>query len=142
MDVLLSSEDRQVERKSSIDQYKNKLSVYSQGAWLPISYDVLDGVTCEGLRHHRAIVTDDKTDLGYNYQISECKRYTAKYLFHDTQTTELRELPEWFGAGLYDHFINGQSFTNADNGAVGTFSLVHYRVGTDYYKAKESLPSA
>ena len=67
MDYIKASDDIQVYRKSSIDQHKNKFSVYRKGGWLPISYDVLDDVTCEGLVSHRdehRIVNSDTGALG------------------------------------------------------------------------------
>lgn len=141
MDYIKASDDIQVYRKSSIDQHKNKFSVYRKGGWLPISYDVLDDVTCEGLVSHRAILTDDKDDLGYNYPEAECRKYTNKYLYHDVQGTEIRELPEWFGAGFYQAYIDEHRIVNSDTGALGTTNVTRYRIGLDYYQAIKNLPA-
>lgn len=142
MEILYNADDRRIERKSSINQHKHKFSVYAQGGWLPVSYDVIESVGCEGIKSHKAILSLDEKDLGYIYPVATCTKYTNKYIFSDNQKTELRELPEWFGAGLYEAFVDEHVFTNADSGALGEANKIHYKVGLDYYRAKTILPAS
>lgn len=141
MKILRSSDDRQIELKSSINQYENFLSVFKQGGWIPISYDVLDSLTCDGIKSHRAIVTDDKDWNGYHYPIAVCRKVKGKYLLSDKQGVELKDLPEWQGKGKYEDFVDEQRITNADNEAVGTANRTRFRIGLDYYTAKKTLPA-
>ena len=140
MEILKSSDDRQIEVKSSIDQYKNFLSVFRQGGWIPISYDVLESLTCDGAASHRAIMTDDPNWNGYHYPIATCVKRDGKYLLTDKQGVELRDLPCWQGKGQYMQFVDDHRITNADNEAVGVANNVKYRIGLDYYVAKKTLP--
>lgn len=140
MEILRASDDRRIEKKSSVDQYRRFLSVYKQGGWVPISYDVLESITCNEVRSHRAIATDDENWNGYHYPIAYCKRAGGTYLLTDKQGTELKDLPEWQGKGKYEAFIDEQRVNNADNEAVGTSKSVTYKVGLDYYRAKSTLP--
>lgn len=139
MEVLYSSDDRRLERKSSIDQHRDKFSVYAQGGWLPISYDVIESVGCDGIRSHKAVLSLNPDDIGYNYPVATCTKFTNKYIYSDNQKTELRELPEWFGAGLYEAFVDEHVFTNADNGALGVANKIHYRLGLSYYLTKKTI---
>lgn len=141
MEILKSSDDRKIEHKSSIDQYKSFLSVFKQGGWIPISYDVLESVSCDGICSHEAIMTDDENWNGYHYPIATCKRINGKYLLTDKQGIELKDLPCWQGKGKYETYVDEQRYTNADNAAVGTANRVTYRIGLDYYIAKDTLPA-
>lgn len=140
MEILRNSDDRQIEVKSSIDQYRSFLSVFKQGGWIPISYDVLESYTCDGAATHRAIMTDDKNWNGFHYPIAICRKVRGKYLVSDKKGIELKDLPEWQGKGQYEDFVDDHRITNADNEAVGTISGVKYRIGLDYYLAKSNLP--
>lgn len=139
MEILKSSDDRRIEVKSSIDQYKNFLSVFKQGGWIPISYDVLESVTCDGVTSHKAIVTDDENWNGYHYPIATCRKVNGKYLVSDKEGIELKDLPCWQGKGKYEVYVNDHRITNADNEAVGTANAVRFRIGLDYYVAKKTL---
>lgn len=141
MKLLEASDDRRIEKSSSIDQYKNFLSVFRQGGWVPISYDVLESIGCDGARTHRAIVTDDKNWNGYHYPIAYCKRRRDEYLLSDFQGTVSKDLPKWQGRGQYEEFVDEQRLTNADNEAVGTANVVTYKVGLDVYACKDTLPA-
>ena len=142
MEILKSSDDRQVERKSSIDQYQNFLSVFRQGGWIPISYDVLESITCDGAISHPAIMTDDLNWNGYHYPVAVCRKIRNQYLVSDRKGVELKDLPEWQGKGQYQQYVDERRITNADNVAVGTANVVKYKIGLDYYKAKNTLPPA
>ena len=140
MEILKSSDDRRIEVKSSIDQYKNFLSVFKQGGWIPISYDVLESLTCDGAKSHKAIMTDDENWNGYHYPIAVCRKGRTNYLVTDKQGVELRDLPCWQGKGKYEQYVDECRVTNADNEAVGVANRVKYRIGLDYYLAKKTLP--
>lgn len=141
MEILKASDDRQIERKSSIDQYKNFLSVFRQGGWIPISYDVLESLTCDGAASHRAIMTDDKDWNGYHYPIATCHRIRGAYLTTDKKGLEEKDLPCWQGKGKYSQYVDEQRITNADNEAIGVINDVKYRIGLDYYTCKNTLPA-
>jgi hypothetical protein len=141
MEILKSSDDRQVEKKSSIDQYKNFLSVFRQGGWIPISYDVLESLTCDGAASHRAVMTDDESWNGYHYPIAICRRTNGEYLTTDKQGLELKDLPCWQGKGKYEQYVDERRITNADNEGVGIMNSPKYRVGLDYYTCKKTLPA-
>lgn len=141
MEILKASDDRQIEVKSSIDQYRNFLSVFKQGGWIPISYDVLESLTCDGAKSHRAIMTDDKDWIGHHYPIATCYKVGSKYLITDNNGVELKDLPCWQGKGQYEQYVDEHRVTNADNEAVGTANKVKYRIGLDVYACKKTLPA-
>lgn len=142
MEILYNSDDRKIERLSSIDQHKNKLAVYSQGGWLPISYDVIESIGCNGIKSHRAILSLDENDLGYNFPEVYCNRPKDEYVTSDKLADEMSELPEYYGDGLYEAHIDEKVITNADNGALGHHYKGRERVGLDYYRAKDILPAS
>lgn len=138
MSVLTASDANDVTYRSSISQHENKLSVMKLGEWVPLSYDVLDYIDCDKVASHRAIVTD-ADDIGYTFNVAEQKYYTDKYVYSDRQTTELRELPHWFGEGFYEAFVKDNPFINADNGSLGERMSITRRIGTAYALANETL---
>lgn len=141
MEILKASDDRQIEVKSSINQYRNFLSVFRQGGWIPISYDVLESLTCDGATSHKAIMTDDKDWNGYHYPIATCHQLRGAYLTTDKKGVEMRDLPRWQGEGQYGQYVDEQRITNADNEAVGVINNVKYRIGLDIYTCKKTLPA-
>lgn len=139
LDILQPAEDEnRVERKSSIAQYKDFFSVMKQNQWLPISYDVVDYVYCDGIKSHRAIVTD-KNFIGYHFPVQECTFFTDQYVVSDHKETVLKQLPHWFGEGFYTSEENNLAFTNADNGSLGERNLIHAKIGLDYIVATRTL---
>ena len=136
--ILEPNDNPKVHYHSSISQHKNKLSVIQQGEWIPISYDAMDAITCDGIIHHPEIVTDGD-DIGFNYNVAEAHFFTNQYIYHDEHHTEIKELPEWFGKGLYEDFIDADSYINADNGALGSTNRYTLRIGTRYALAEETL---
>ena len=85
--VLLSDERPAVKYRSSISQHKNKLSVVQRGEWVPISFDVLDWISEDGIKTHRAIVTDGD-DIGFNYSVAEEQMLTDYYITHNYDIDE------------------------------------------------------
>lgn len=142
MNILYATNDAKVERLSSIDQHKDKLSVYSQGGWLPISYDVIDAMGCRGIKSHRAMLSFNEDDLGYNFSEAYCNQPQDNYIMSDRIANELVELPEYYGEGLYEAHVDETVFTDADNGALGQHYEGHKRVGLDYYRTKDILPAS
>lgn len=139
--ILYSSDNRQIERKSSIAQHKDKLSVHSQGQWVPISYDVIETIGCEGIKSHRAILSNNPDDIGYIYPVATCVKTRETLLLSDKQGVELDELPFWYGSGLYERFVDEQIIVKGDNHPLGEFNTVKYKVGLSYCLAKKTLPA-
>lgn len=139
MEILKSSDRRNVQRLSSIAQHRDKFSVYAQGGWLPISYDVLDVITCEGARTHRAILSLNPHDIGYKFPIASCKKQYKTILLSDKYGLVTEELPEWQGSGRYQKFVNHYMSVDGDNKPLGTTNEVRYRIGLDYYLAEETI---
>lgn len=63
-DILYPTEDAQVHRHSSIDQFKGFLSVYVKGGWAPLIFDQLDGIVCDKIKTHPVAISFGG-DLGY-----------------------------------------------------------------------------
>lgn len=139
--VLYSSDDKQIERKSSLLQHRDKLSIKRQGGYLPISYDVLETIGCDGVTSHRAILSLNPDDIGYIFPIATCERARASVLLSDKQGIELEELPFWYGSGLYEKFVDEHIIVKGDNHPLGEFNTVKYKVGLSYYLAKKTLPA-
>lgn len=142
MNILYATNDAKVERLSSIDQHKDKLSVYSQGGWFPVSYDVIDAVGCHGIKSHRAILSLDENDLGYNFPEKYCYRPKDNYVLADRIGVETEVLPEYYGDGTFEVYKDELEITNADNGALGQHYRGRERVGLDMYITKDILPAS
>lgn len=136
--LLTAEEKPDVFWHSSISQHKNMLSVMQRGEWVPISYDVLDYIACDRVACHPAIVTDGD-DIGFDFSVAEQTFFTDKYIYHDEYGTELRELPHWFGEGMYEAFYHNSSFVNSDESALGERTKETRRVGLSYALAKKTL---
>lgn len=123
MEILYAEDKKNILRKSSVDQHKHHLSVYGQGGWLPIEYDVLEYIGCEGHGTHRAILSLAPDDLGYDYPEACCVTHENEYLLADQN-------------GVVQHY------TDADNGSLGEHNDIGHLVGLDYYQAGETLEAA
>lgn len=132
-----TTEDRLV-IKSSNTQYKGTLTVKKGGAYLPISFDMVDYIDCDGIKTHKVFLAGED-NIGYHYKINKCKFVNIEYLLHDKKFHGLKQLPKEFGEGFYEEFLESKTFTNADNGAMGMVNSGILRVGTDYVLAKETL---
>ena len=140
MEILESCDKPQVKYHSSISQHKNTLCVMKKNEWCPIAFDSIDYIDCDHIGSHRACVTDGD-DIGFHYDVKNCKVITRNYLYHDRNQVVLKTLPEWFGSGYYEDVLTGQAFVNADNGALGTENLLNLRIGLNYAIADEMLPA-
>ena len=138
--LLIAEEEREVEYHSSISQHKNKFSVYRAGEWIPISYDVLDYIGCDKVVSHQAIMTDGD-DIGFMFDVNERTYYTDTYLVYDSQGTRVKNLPHWFGEGMYEEHYTELDFLNAANGSLGVTNKQTLRVGLNYALARRTLPS-
>lgn len=138
MTILEPDEKPEVEYYSSISQHKNKLSVIQHNEFVPIAYDAIDAITCEGIISHREIVTDGD-DIGYNFKVNECKFVSTGYLTYDDYGTHIKQLPEWFGKGTYKEFTDVRSYLNDDTGALGHKHVTTLRIGTRYALAHKTL---
>ena len=138
MSVLVSDDDIKVKYHSSISQFKNTLSVSECGEWVPLSYDVLDYIGCDRVKSHRAVVTDGD-DIGYQFDVAEQVCYTDKYVYHDRDTVELRELPHWFGEGYYEAHVHEAALVNSDDESLGNRGKRITRIGLSYALATETL---
>lgn len=109
-----------------------------KGEWLPISYDVLDYITCKKAASHKAIVTDGD-DIAFDFDVSTCTFYTDQYVYHDKNKTEIRALPHWFGEGFYRAHIDSKAFINTDYESLGVRNRYDLRIGLSYALADETL---
>ena len=141
MNVLYAINDSKLERRSSIDQHKDKFAIYSQGGWTPISFDSIDGIGCYGIKSHRSILSLDEDDLGYTFPEAYCDRPSDEYVLVDNAGVETEMLPEYYGDGTYEKYVDGAAIVNADNGALGSHNRGRERVGLDYYRTKDILPA-
>lgn len=137
-----------LENKSSIAQHANLLSVNEGGEWLPVTFDEIEYAECVDscsdkyrIKCHRAMLTDGD-DSQFTYPVGTCHYWDDNYLLTDVQETVIKELPAYFGSGVYEQFVKHKTFTNADNGSVGIRQRYTYRIGLNYWTAKETLPSS
>lgn len=138
MKILEPVEERRVERKSSIYQHKHMLAVRRGDEWVPISFDVLDGVDCDHMKSHKAVLTD-KPYIGYSFPVDECRYSSQLYIIGQQKGTELKVLPSFFGAGFYESNYDREVLVNSANGALGERNDITLRVGLDYCLAKKTL---
>lgn len=139
MNILYNADAQQLDRQSSIDQFQSFLAVYKQGGAVPIAYDVIDSITCDGIKSHKAIMTDDPSYNGYIYPIAHCRKNKIEYLLSDERGVIEKELPKCQGSGTYQEYVDREKITNADNEALGVANKIKYRIGLDYYTAQRNL---
>ena len=142
--ILYADEGKeQVHRHSSIDQFKNFLSVMKKGGWAPIVFDQLDSIICGEIKSHPIIISFGD-DIGYVFPEAHCVYASDKFVYFDKQGVEQKILPECFGGGgaFYEEFINANTFVNFSNDAsVGTHNTLWLRTGLDLVLADKNLPS-
>lgn len=142
--ILYPTNDAQVHRHSSIDQFSGFLSVMIKGGWAPIVFDQLDGINCETIKHHPVIISFGN-DIGYIFPEAHCSYASDKFVYFDKSGVEQRVLPPCFGEGgeLYDVFIKSNSFINFDDdSSIGSHNNKQLRTGLSYVICDESLPPA
>lgn len=140
--MLYPTEDAQVHRHSSIDQFKGFLSVYKKGGWAPIVFDQLDGIVCDKIKTHPVVISFGG-DLGYIFPEAHCTYSSDHFIYFDEEGVEQRLLPECFGGKgeFYNEFVKSNSFINFDDGAsLGVHNTKTTRTGLSYVIADETLP--
>lgn len=142
-EMLYPIEDSQVSRHSSIDQYRDFLSVIYQGGYTPIVFDQLDGIDCNGAYSHPVVISFSD-DIGYQYKDAECTYFSDNFVYFDKEGVEQKLLPECMGGKgeFYDVFVRSNIFVNFDDDtSIGTHNKIRLRVGTDYVLANKTLPA-
>ena len=147
MNILFPDEEKRIDAKSSIDQYRGFIATYERGGWAPIEFDFIDYIKCIDCRggdkyevatHPIIIEFDD--NIGYNFPIGECSYTTDDYLKFDRTGTEMLPLPEEFGDGFYESAKDGEEIVNFEDGANGVRNNYRLKIGQDYYLAADLLP--
>lgn len=142
-DILYPTNDAQVHRHSSIDQFRSFLSTMVKGGWAPIVFDQLDGINCETVISHPVIISFGG-DVGYVFPEAHCNYTSDHFVYFDKEGIEQKLLPECFGGGgeLYDTFVKSNSFVNFDDdSSVGVHNTKKLRNGLSYVLADENLPA-
>lgn len=143
-DILYPTNDAQVHRHSSIDQFGEFLSTYKQGGLAPIVFDQLDGITCETVKTHPVIISWGD-DIGYIFPEAHCTYSSDRFIYFDKEGVEQRLVPECMGGGgeRYDVYLKSNSFINFDGDlSLGAHSDYQLRTGLSYVLADETLPAA
>lgn len=138
MKTLNPISDSQVERKSSIYQHRDLLSVMKRGEWCPIVFDQIIGVECGRLITEK-VALRLRDGLNYTFPVKTCCYTNDTYLLTQQNRTVLKMLPEWFGDGFYEVRERGGYLTNIGNDALGVHNEKTLRVGQDYVMAKTTL---
>ena len=136
--ALYPIDDDNLERRSSIYQHEDLLSVMKKGEWCPLVFDVIEGAEC-GKLHTSKKALRITEGLNYTFPVGNDHFTKDEYYLSQKDQIELRVLPEWFGDGLYEVHERKNVFTNVGNQAVGAHNDVTLRVGKDYVRAKTTL---
>lgn len=142
-DILYPTDDAQVHRHSSIDQFRGFLSAWKKGGWAPIVFDQLDGIVCESIKTHPVIISFGK-DLGFVYPEAHCSYSSDHFIYVDKDSVEQRLLPSCFGgkSEFYDFYTKSNSFINFDSDtSLGLHNHKQLRTGLSYVKCDETLPA-
>lgn len=141
IEYLNEADEYDIRRHSSVNQYDAFLSVQKGGVNVPLRFDSLDWINCDGIKTHSVIISDGN-DIGFNYPIGHYTYFTDTYLIVDRNEVVVKKLPEWYGAGWYEKALREKNFINFDDKSLGERNAVHLRIGKDYIKADEMLDSA
>lgn len=138
MEILEPIEDTKVQRHSSIYQNRGMLAVRRGDEWVPIAYDVFNGVNCKEVKSQKAVLTIEPY-IGYQFPVKECRYLSQMYVASDQKGEELKVLPDYYGAGFYSSKYNREVLVDSANGALGVVNDTTLRVGTDYVLANETI---
>jgi len=141
-EMLYPDENPMVKRHSSIDQFRDFLSVMTKGGWTPIVFDQLDGIKCETIFSHPVILSFSN-DIGYVFPEAHCSYASDKFVYFDKEGVEHKLLPECMGGKgeFFDFYSKSFNFVNFDGSSVGTHNRLNLRVGLDYALSDETLPA-
>lgn len=138
VDYLNDADEANIHRHSSANQYGNFLAVQKGGVNIPLRFDSLDWINCEGIKTHPVIVSDGN-DIGYHFPVGHYTYFTDTYLIMDRNEVVVKQLPKWFGDGWYEQYLNEKTFTNFDGCSLGERNRVDLRIGLEYVLADEIL---
>lgn len=142
MEILEPNEENRLTRQSSTRQHEGMLAVRRGNQWVPISYDVLDGIMCgDKVITHKAVLTR-KPYVGYSFPVKHCTYTSQTYVKSDQKGTELKVLDDFYGTGFYESSYERKVLVNSDAGALGEKNTITTDVGLDYVLAKSSLDPA
>lgn len=138
--ILYHEDDRKIHAHSSIDQFRNFLSVYERGGWTPIEFQEIDYIDCDKIVSHPIIVKFG-FDIGYYFQDGECTLTSDEYPIFRERGIVLKELPECMGEGFYQAYEDKREIINfGSSSALGTHTVQRLRIGQDYLLAEDFLP--
>lgn len=138
MRVIEPVTDEQVERRSSISQHRNLLSLYINGEWCPLVFNIVDGVECGHIKYHRVAI-ELHPGVNYTFPVGTCRYEKDKYILTHQDEIKLKPLPEFFGDGLYESHEVKNVFVNIGDNALGFKEKKTLRVGKDYVISKKIL---
>lgn len=130
--------DFPTERKSSIYQHRDLLSVLIRGEWCPIIFNQVDGVECGKIKYHKFALRV-RPGLSYTFPVGSCRYVKNNYVLAQKDEIKLKQLPEYYGSGLYETHERKQVFTNVGKGALGVKQEKILRIGKDYITTKKIL---
>lgn len=134
--------DNTVKRHSSADQFASSpLVVMRGGIPIPVTFDMVDYISCDRVVSHRAMLGDEN-NIGYNFPMLHTKKATDVYAVYDKAGVVIKQLPEWAGEGFYKEAQTGKSLLTADTNALGVHNVEHLRIGLDYVLAEKTLKAA
>ena len=141
IEYLNDADETNIHRHSSVNQYGNFLAVQKGGVNIPLRFDKLDWINCDGIKTHSVIISDGD-DIGYHFPVGHYTYFTDDYLIMDRNEVVVKKLPKWHGEGWYEKALNEKVFTNFDGASLGERNRVDLRIGLDYILADETLDSA
>lgn len=140
-EYLNDADETNIHRYSSVNQYGNFLAVQKGGVNIPLRFDKLDWINCDGIKTHSVIISDGN-DIGYHFPVGHYTYFTDDYLIMDRNEVVVKKLPKWYGEGWYEKALNEKAFTNFDGASLGERNRVDLEIGLDYILADETLDSA
>lgn len=138
MEILYNEDTHLIQEKSSIKQFEGFLSVYKQGEYVPISFDVLETAKCTDIKKHRAILALEPW-CGYAYPVATCKRSSQDIVVDDLRGVEEKPLPPCQGEGKYLTYTDVNRAVHDGLEFIGVENTTQYRVGLNYYQARDTL---
>lgn len=136
-----TAEDSTVKRHSSANQFAScPLTVMKGGIPVPITFDMVDYISCDRVVSHRAMLGDENS-IGYNFPMMFTKKASDVYAVYDKAGVVVKQLPAWAGEGFYKEVETGKSLLTGDTNALGVHNVEHLRIGLDYVLAEQTLPA-